>query len=529
LAKRFGAWKRMRAWCMDLYAVPFPRTVLHLVEYLQARADEPCGVSVLEGVASGYAFMEDACGYVRGQRLVDTPLFDAYLKELIAGYAVAGKEPLRQAPRYPLCLVLALEREVVDEEVAACYRCHAWWHLLSLWAALRFDDHRGLSPSVIRMTERGLEAVLSRTKTTGPGKRVSELPLIVGFEAYLREPAWLTTGWELWKYQAPYVRDYFLVKPAACLNATLPIELSYEQSSRLSRAVLAGLPRESDVLQTLGEPVVGLFTQHSARCWLSSMAALVQVPEADLSYLGRWSPTTAKGYVRTAIEVVSRVQSVVARRLRADLGSGSSVLLGEQSAYLEMRRELLRRKFEEKQIDDHFDELQAWTAQLAAERQEGACLWSAPVSGIACPVESLPLGEVAADEDEAVEERGPAASPTPPCLPAEAALVAPPLPVEDASQGPPTAGYVVSLSRTDWRRLHRIGGCTRHPGVHYLRFELLGLERPAPDAYDDFCRQCWKTGAPEEPSDDEDSETDQEEDEVPLLVEDPAAAPEPDF
>ena len=31
LAKRIGAWRRVRAWCMDLYAVPFPRTVMHLV------------------------------------------------------------------------------------------------------------------------------------------------------------------------------------------------------------------------------------------------------------------------------------------------------------------------------------------------------------------------------------------------------------------------------------------------------------------------------------------------------------------
>jgi len=96
--------------------------------------------------------------------------------------------------------------------------------------------------------------------------------------------------------------------------------------------------------------------------------------------------------------------------------------------------------------------------------------------------------------------------------------------VEESVPGPPTAGYVVSLSRTGWRRLHRIGGCSRHPGVHYLRFELLGLERPKPDDYDDFCRQCWKSGAPEEPSDDEDSETDQEEGDAPLLVEEPAAA-----
>ena len=110
------------------------------------------------------------------------------------------------------------------------------------------------------------------------------------------------------------------------------------------------------------------------------------------------------------------------------------------------------------------------------------------------------------------------------CLPGRPASRPPPLPLEESPAGPPTAGYVVSLSRTNWRRLHRIGGCSRHPGVHYLRFELLGLERPQPDDYDDYCRQCWKSGAPEEPSDDEDSETDQEEGEAPLLVEEPAAA-----
>jgi len=49
LSKRVGAWRRVRAWCLDLYSVPFPRTVLHLIEYLQARADEPCGLSVIEG------------------------------------------------------------------------------------------------------------------------------------------------------------------------------------------------------------------------------------------------------------------------------------------------------------------------------------------------------------------------------------------------------------------------------------------------------------------------------------------------
>ena len=97
----------------------------------------------------------------------------------------------------------------------------------------------------------------------------------------------------------------------------------------------------------------------------------------------------------------------------------------------------------------------------------------------------------------------------------------PPLPVLDGPQVPPASGYVVSLPRSDWRRLHRLGGCARHPGVHYLRYELLGDERPKPEEYDDFCRQCWKSGGPDEGTDDEDSETDQEDEEAPLLVDEP--------
>jgi len=528
LAKRVGAWRRVRAWCMDLYSVPFPRTVLHLVEYLQARADEPCGLSALEGISAGFAFMEECCGHPKGQRLVDAPLFGSYLKELVAGYAGPGRGPVRQAPRYPLALVLALEREVVDVGVAACYRCHAWWHLLAMWASLRFDDHRGLAPGSVQLTARGLEAVLSRTKTTGPGKRVDSLPLVVGFSAYILQPTWLIVGWELWQSVAPFVRDYFLVKPAPSLDGMLPLELTYEQSSRLSRAVLAGLPREGDVMKIMGEPVVGLFTQHSARCWLASLAALVRVPEADLSFLGRWSPTTAKGYVRTATEVVMRVQSTVARRIRLDLAALVDPVVGEQAAYLEMRRELLRRNFSEAQIDGQLDELQAWTVQLAADVQ---AVPGEPARFDDEELKDVPEADVGADhvEDRELDDaERPPAPPTPPLPQKEEPEEQPPLPVLDEHPGLPESGYVVSLSRSDWRRLHRLGGCTRHPGVHYLRYELLGEDRPRPEDYDDYCRQCWRSGGPEEESDVEDSESEPEEGDAPLLIEEPEVSAVPD-
>ena len=87
----------------------------------------------------------------------------------------------------------------------------------------------------------------------------------------------------------------------------------------------------------------------------------------------------------------------------------------------------------------------------------------------------------------------------------------PALPVEDPGVDRiPDVGFVVSIAKSGWRRLHRLGGCARHPGVHYLNFEMLGLDRPDVGAYDDFCRQCWRGTDPQEPSDEEDSDSEED-------------------
>ncbi len=54
-------------------------------------------------------------------------------------------------------------------------------------------------------------------------------------------------------------------------------------------------------------------------------------------------------------------------------------------------------------------------------------------------------------------------------------------------------GYVVSISgKRLFRRLHRLGGCHRVPGVDYREFELLGVDFPPSTAYDGHCAQCWR-------------------------------------
>jgi len=250
------------------------------------------------------------------------------------------------------------------------------------------------------------------------------------------------------------------------------------------------------------------------------MAALAEVSEADLSYLGRWSPTVSKGYVRTATEVVARVQGTVSARVRRDLDGASGDIIGEQSAYLDLRRELLRRGHDELMIDEQFASMFAWTLQLADSFVLPELCFSSEVAAPLEPVaaEAPPCAAGARPDQEAGV--GGEAPPTPPVREEAPAAELPPLPVEDIP-GPPASGYVVSLSRSNWRKLHRIGGCTRHPGVHYLRFELLGDAHPSPEDYDDYCRQCWRTGSPEEDGDTEESETEVEADEEPLFVEDP--------
>ena len=60
-------------------------------------------------------------------------------------------------------------------------------------------------------------------------------------------------------------------------------------------------------------------------------------------------------------------------------------------------------------------------------------------------------------------------------------------------------GYVISIStKHRVRRLHYLGKCHRVPKVHYQEFEFLGMERPSEDAYDDYCRQCWRKDVDEE-------------------------------
>eukprot|EP00973_Karenia_brevis_P063707 8855565-Karenia_brevis.AAC.1 len=65
-----------------------------------------------------------------------------------------------------------MEHVVADTSQPRSLRAYAWLKLVRVWVALRVQDAQRLLPETVKIFEKGMEATLDRTKTTGPGKRI---------------------------------------------------------------------------------------------------------------------------------------------------------------------------------------------------------------------------------------------------------------------------------------------------------------------------------------------------------------------
>ena len=165
----------------------WPSSAMDLVRYLEARAEEPCGRTVLGTIQRSLVFVE-AAGEVAACDAIDKhPAVLNLLEELntTLGASVRTK---RRALQLPVNMVQFWEKTVCDESVEVYVRGFAWFKLVKLWAGMRWSDTVGLPPSSLRLDSRGLTGSLDRTKTTGAGKKVERLHVYVAFGAFLECP-----------------------------------------------------------------------------------------------------------------------------------------------------------------------------------------------------------------------------------------------------------------------------------------------------------------------------------------------------
>jgi hypothetical protein len=267
-------------------------------DYLQDLALGPMAKSIPAGVGGALAFFESISGFPELQWISQLTLWKNNLGNLeMQLQGRDGETAVHKSPMFTITMVIALELYVVSDR-PKYKRFLAYCLLLKLWMTLRFDDLQGLSRSRLLNTRHCLKGVLTRTKTTGPGKRILEVPCYLHAQASFTGANWLQDGFAILQEPAfSFERDYFVPVPSEDWEGTKPRVLDYSYAAGLFRMVLSELPRpmrvglgqwKESTMQMLPSPVPLFFSLHGPRHFVPSIGAALGVPKDDRDVAGRW-------------------------------------------------------------------------------------------------------------------------------------------------------------------------------------------------------------------------------------------------
>ncbi len=474
LRARVREWRKASQWLRGTTGASFFPTAASLVDFLCDRFDHGGTKSSIKGSFAAVRFIEDLVDMPLETRPSQQAIVVNAVKELVTQAAARRDGQARQqAQPPPTEAIRKIERLIMDQSSSSYDRLLGWWVCTSVWASLRFDDHRGLVPAAITESADHFHFVLTRTKTTGPDKTHSLRPAVVSKDAWLECPDWFSVGWRLWQSLAPFGRDYYLCPPkpgGGCAHR----EIHYmEYSSRL-RSMLAALEDPEGV--PLGQDWAMFQSPHSFRAYLPSALEAVGAPRSAMSWLLSWKAQGSAGYARTGKAKTLVMQRAVANILKSHFGKTDPV--GEVTLIEHLNGHLEKRGVNEEERARVTRALSAFTDQPERE-----VLWAAEAA-------KPPLPSTTTDTVTGPIMGGSSTDPPP-----EVDWTA-----TESHEVP--EGYIISVSsKKRIRRLHLMGACHRLPGIDYTNYIVAGDKCPGSDQYDDYCRHCWRGDA--QPKDDE--------------------------
>ena len=441
LRTRIREWRRFRIWLRERHGLAFPKDSTMILDYLADRAEEPCARNTLKGVQAGMKFVFRAAGM--GEGLWTDEGLKAGYAELLAQSARTVKGGTANQAIPPTAGILAmLERTVCSSRKPLLERLLSWWMLVSSWGMLRYDDHRGLSPSEVTNTGKCWELLLDRTKTTGSDKPVRHRKVSISYSAWLEHEEWLAVGKQAWDKAAPHDRDYFLCRFSG--EQGTRGEMSYVEYSARIRGILAGL-RTEPYQEELGAEYAMCISPHSFRSFLPTALIGAGAPTEDLKWLSAWQTKSGETYVRTSGEKVLQMQEQLTAIIM--LNKGERDAIGE------------------------WEVVQLGKAKLEARGQA-----KDTVGGVLSKIRYFRAERSEKKHWEDMRDNTPEPAPT---KVAEAEME--------------HGGYIVSISqKLGLRKLHRLGSCYRMPKRDYRYYEYLGNRMPTNVQYDSYCRSCWK-------------------------------------
>lgn len=355
------------------------------------------------------------------------------------------------------------------------YRVLAWTRLIKIWGSLRFDDMQKIKPSELHLTQGRLTTTLRSSKTSGPGKRVQELPVCVSEHAHVWAAEWIGVGLELLRTHADFDRDYLLPQFNFDWSGFKKKCATYNDVCSYSCALRKTLPRQSDWERLVPEDLASFWTEHSERATLPTGLSMLGVGTSDRNLVGRWKPDASDNYVRSYNGLVSKFQLKFAKVLRK--GDRTKLLdevdiLESAGAWLQARRSDIPED-ERGYIVQHLEDSLAFYHDMGLDRN---LLEAAEVSYD----DDTTLAEILGQQpDEEIVEK-----------------------VDRSS-----VNFVVVHINRRCKRLHKVvGGCWMARDRKFKSSKEF-IERPSDDEFTHVCRVCWPNSKGEDESTEDTSST----------------------
>ena len=488
LRKHVKTWWQVREWLMASFSIPWPKVPGHLALYLEARAAEPCGRSVPTSVYKTFMFMEFAGEVGKEDQMQNDLALKNALEEINLRLETVELRDRKQAMHVPTRMVEAWEEATMDEALPRFVRGYAWFKLVKLWGAMRYSDTTGVRMQTAEMDKVCWSADLTRTKTTGPGKKVRIVKVFISKHAYLRKHDWLATGWRLWKDMAWEAnlenRDFMLTTPREDLDGMERKMASYAAASAMTQAMSNHLLAVDgdEYEQLLEQGVASCWTEHSERVTLRTWARSSGVEEDVCKRMGRWTPTVDQSYDRAVRVQILQAQIKIAGFVSENIGRQDPF---DEDKVLERVAEKMEAVgYEKDKIDLQVTKLKSFYefGPPTKRRKQG----ERPLDPWE---EKEPAGEEA-EEIAAELERSDSADES---ITEEEQMN------EEKPRLVTQGSYVVStVGRSNRKTLHRVGECHRVPGIHFSNFEVIGDNPPEPELYHHACMICFPRGAVQE-------------------------------
>lgn len=391
--------------------------------------------------------------------------------------------PKKEAKQYLTGMMIQMEQVVVAAH-EVFIRAYAWLKLVTIWSVIRGEDSSWLDEASLSFSPGiGLRDNLTKSKTTGPGKKTKHREVFVSTEAYIAKKDWLEVGWKLWE-RAPRLRQNLIALPDPSLEMFRSVGAEVQDRialtrNRLERLQIASLRPDYKELNNIAAK---FWAEHSSRPSLPKWARALGTPEETTDRLGYWAvgAESAEVYIRNYRSLVGRAQGTVAAFMQAAYSTeikddGYPDLFGENDVIEELKVYLKGKIKNNGQAIEECPNLHWPWSRNTASMTTKILLKYGWTKADEDRTEPMASGRLVVQPEESSESEAEGKAPSPPDV---------------------AAWVVTKASRGKARGcLHVIGRCFRVPCIHYKCWTEAG-EGSDKSLYTKVCKQCFPLGYP---------------------------------